>query len=290
MGEHAGRPDHQNGVPERSIFILTRDQAVARRERQLHGIREADHHDQWRHHVQEHVEVEIGPPKAAEREQNRDHRREGSDNHEGYLAEEDDGDDAAGQNSQDVVSQSIALDGVANFQLHYRNAREFGIEAASRKIVSHQLANFADRRAKFVACDNFGFERQNDQRQRAVFGQQLAADDLVGFDGLDEFLVLRAGRQVRREQRRWQLAGRRRLTGREQRNQAAGALHQLQVRDEFTHSFEIFARKQRLAFDHDQHVEFSRGEALGFGFVLTVFLGIGPEQLAKRIVDFYSFA
>ena len=84
------------------------------------------------------------------------------------------------------------------------------------------------------------------------------------------------------------LAGRRRLTGREQRNQAAGALHQLQVRNEFTHSFEIFARKQRLAFDHDEHVEFRCGEALGFRFVLPVFLGIGPEQLAKRIVDFDS--
>jgi hypothetical protein len=32
---------------------------------------------------------------------------------------------------------------------------------------------------KLVAGDDVGLERQHDQRQRAVFGQQLAADDLV---------------------------------------------------------------------------------------------------------------
>src|ERR1700682_1310368 len=43
MGEHAGRPDHQHGVPERGVFVLARDQAVARREGQLHRVRKADH-------------------------------------------------------------------------------------------------------------------------------------------------------------------------------------------------------------------------------------------------------
>ena len=82
VGEHAGRPDHQHRVPERGVFVLARDQAVARREGQLHRVREADHHDQRRHHVQEHVEAEIGPSEHAEREQDRDHRRERGDDHE----------------------------------------------------------------------------------------------------------------------------------------------------------------------------------------------------------------
>lgn len=59
----------------------------------------------------------------------------------------------------------------------------------------------------------------------------------------------------------------------------------MQVGHEITQLLEIFPRKQRLAFDNDQHVEFGRWEALGFRFVLTVFLGIGPEQLAEGIVD-----
>jgi hypothetical protein len=139
--------------------------------------------------------------------------------------------------------------------------------------------------ASLGAGDDIGLERQHDQRQRAVLGQQLAANDLVGFDGLDELVVVGALRQFRREQRRRQLAGRRRLARREQRNQAARAVDELQIGDEIAQFLEIFALEQRLALDHDQHVEFDRREALGFRFVLAVFPGIGAEQLAERVVD-----
>src|SRR6202035_830637 len=199
VGEHAGRPDHQHGVPERGVFVLARDQPVARREGQLHRIREADHHDQRRHHVQEHVEVEIGPSEDAERQHDRDDRRERGDDHERYLAEEDDRDDAAGQNTEDVVGQPVALDRVADFELHDGNARQLSLQPAVRKVFGHQLANIADYLAELVAGDDLGFERQHDQRQGAVFGQQLAADDLVGFDGLDELVVVGALRQIRRK-------------------------------------------------------------------------------------------
>ena len=123
MGEHAGRPDHQHGVLERGVFVLPRDQPVARGEGQLHRVRKADHHDQRRHHVQEHVEIEIGPAETAEREHDRDDRRERGDNHERYLAEEDDRDDAARQDAEDVVGQPVALDRVADFELHHRERR-----------------------------------------------------------------------------------------------------------------------------------------------------------------------
>ena len=154
-----------------------------------------------------------------------------------------------------------------------------------REILGHRLADIADGLGEIVAGDHVRFERQHDQRQRAVLGQQLAADDLVGFDGLDELVVVGALRQVLGEQRRRQLAGRRRLARREQRNQAARAVDQLQVGDEIAQLFEVFALEQRLALDHHQHVEFDGRKALGLGLVLPVFLGIGPEQLAQRIVD-----
>ena len=133
--------------------------------------------------------------------------------------------------------------------------------------------------------DDLGLQRQHDQRQRAVFRQQLAADDLVGFDGLDELVVGGALRQFGREQRRRQLAGLRRLARREQRHQTAHALDELQVGDHVAHLFEVVARKQRLALDHDQHVELGRREALRHRLVLLEVLGIGAEQLAQRIVD-----
>jgi len=104
------------------VFVLARDQAVARRKGELHRVRKADHHDQRRHHVQEHVEVEIGPAEAAERQHNRDDRREGSHYHERYLAEEDDRDDAAGQDAEDIIGQPVALNRVADFELHHGNA------------------------------------------------------------------------------------------------------------------------------------------------------------------------
>ena len=125
------------------------------------------------------LRLKLAQPSAAEREQDRDHRRERGHHHERYLAEEDDRDDAAGQNAEDVVGQPVALDRVADFELHDRNAGQFGLEPAAFEIVGHQLPDIADRLAELVAGDHVGLERQHDQRQRAVFGQQLAADDLV---------------------------------------------------------------------------------------------------------------
>ena len=150
VGEHASRSHHQHGIPEGGELVLARDQAVARRERELHRVREADHHDERRHHVQEHVEIETGPAEATERKQDRDDRREGRNHHERYLAEEDDRDDAAGQNAEDIVGQPVALDRVADLELHDGNARELRVQPAAGEILGHDLAHFADHLAEIV--------------------------------------------------------------------------------------------------------------------------------------------
>ena len=231
------------------------------------------------------LRLKSGPAETAEREQDRDDRRERRDDHERYLAEEDDRDDAAGQNAEDVVGQPVALDRVADLELHDRNAGQLRVEPAAGEIVGHDLPDIGDHLGEAVAGDDRRFERQHHQRQRAVLGQQLAANDLVGLNGLDEFVVGRAFRQFGGEQRRRQLAALRRLARRKQRDQAAHAIDQLQVGDHVADLLEIGTRHQRLAFDHDQHVEFGRREAFGDGLVLLVVLGIGAEQLAQRIVD-----
>jgi hypothetical protein len=283
--QYAGRPHHQHGVGEGRELVLPRDQAVARGEGQLHRVREADHHDERRHHVQEHVEIETGPAEPAERQQDRDDRRKRRNHHERDLAEEDDRDDAAGQDAEDIVGQPIALDRVADLELHYGHTGKLGVEPAAGEIIGHDLAHLADHLAEIVRGNHLRLQRQHDQRQRAVLGQQLAANDLVGFDGFDELVIGVALRQFGREQRGRQLAGLRRLARRKQRHQAAHAIDQLQVGDHVANLFEVFAGHQRLALDHDQHVEFGRREALGDGLVLLVVLRVGAEQLAQRVVD-----
>jgi len=87
------------------------------------------------------------------------------------------------------------------------HARQFLGQAAARQIVVHHLADFTDHLAEAVVAHHLRVERQHDQRQRAVIRQQLAANDLVGLHRLDELVVVRALRQIVREQRRRQLAG-----------------------------------------------------------------------------------
>jgi hypothetical protein len=153
------------------------------------------------------------------------------------------------------------------------------------EIVLHQLADVADGLGELVGGDHLRIERQHDQRQRAVFRQQLAADDLVGFHRLDELVVVGAFGQVGREQRGRQFPRRRRLPRRKQRDQAACAVDELQVGDEVAQFLQIVAREQVLAFDHGQDVEFLCREFLRHVFVLVEFLAVGAEQLAERVVD-----
>ena len=202
------------------------------------------------------------PAKDAERQQNGEQRRERRHDHERHLAEEQDRDQASRQDAGNVVDQAVAFDRVADFELHDRNARQVLAQPGIGEIRGHDFADFADGFFQPVVADNRRLQREHDQRQRAVFRQQLAADDLVGFDGLDELVIVGALRQVGGKQRRGQLARRRRLTRREQRDQAARAFDELQVRDQVPDLFQVVPPQQRLALDHDQHVEFGRRKAL----------------------------
>ena len=64
----------------------------------------------------------------------------------------------------------VALDGVADFELHDRHAGKFRREAGPGKILVHRLADVVDGGSQFVAVDDGGIERQDDQRQSAVVG------------------------------------------------------------------------------------------------------------------------
>ena len=94
-----------------------------------------------------------------------------------------------------------------------------------------------------------------------------------------------AGRQRLRKQRLRQLPLLRRLARREQRDQAAGAVDELEIGDRVAQLRELVAVEQVLPLDDDQHVELARRETGGDLLVLLEFGRVGPEQLAQRIVD-----
>ena len=103
---------------------------------------------------------------------------------------------------------------------------------------------------------------------------------------VDQRLVVGALRQLLGEERRRDVAAvLRRLARREERDDAPRAVDELQVGDEVAQLLERVALEQRLALDHDQHVELARGEALRHLLVLLELGRVGAEQLAQRIVD-----
>ena len=84
-------------------------------------------------------------PSAPSDEQDRDQRRRRRDDHERHAAEEDDGDQAAGGEADGVVDQPVALDRVADLELHHRHAGELGASApVPSRSIGHRLADLAD--------------------------------------------------------------------------------------------------------------------------------------------------
>jgi hypothetical protein len=177
------------------------------------------------------------------------------------------------------------IDRIAYLELHHRHAGELRRQPGGAEIVLHRLADLGDRGVEALATDDLGIEREHHQRQRAVLRQQLAADDLVGEHALLQGVIGRPGRQFLGEQRRRQLARLRRLPRREQRDQAAHAVDQLQIGDKVTDFLDGPAVHQILALDDDENVVLGRGKALGHLFVLVELLCVGAEQLAERVVN-----
>ena len=59
----------------------------------------------------------------------------------------------------------------------------------------------------------------------------------------------------------------------------------MQIGDHVAQFLEVVALEQRLAFDHDQHIELGRREPLRHLLVLMIFLGVGAKELAEGIID-----
>ena len=128
-------------------------------------------------------------------------------------------------------------------------------------------------------------ERDDGQRQLPVRRQELALDDVVGPHRLDDLVVLGAvGQLVGHDRRR--IAVRVRLAaGREHGDQPVHAVGELQVDDGAAEGFELRLLEEVLALDDDQHVVLAGGKAAVDLLVAPELLGVGAEELGKRVVD-----
>ena len=123
----------------------------------------------------------------------------GRDDHERHAPEEHDGDQAAGGEADGVVDQPVALDRVADLELHDRHAGKLSGQPGIGQVLADGLADLADDVAQAVALDDARIERQHDQRQLAVHRQELAADDLVRHHAIDQLSVFGAFGKLLRE-------------------------------------------------------------------------------------------
>jgi len=129
-------------------------------------------------------------------------------------------------------------------------------------------------------------ERDHDQRQLAVFGEELALDDVVRLQGGDHrveggaLLGQLVGHHGGRVARRIGLGARR-----QHGDEAADAVGQLQLDDGVLQRLHAFAGEQGLAGDGDEDVELARRKAPVDLLVLPEFRRIGAEELRQAVVD-----
>ena len=126
-------------------------------------------------------------------------------------------------------------------------------------------------------------ERDDDHRQLAVVGEELAFDDVVGLERVDHRIeggtVLRhlVGHERRRITRRIRLAARR-----QHGDEARDAVDELQLRRQAGEGLELLALQEVVALDDDEHVVLARGKARVDRLVAAELLGVGAEQLRQR--------
>ena len=137
-----------------------------------------------------------------------------------------------------------------------------------------------------LVAHRLAIERDDDQRQVTVVGQELAFDDVILFQRLYDRvvgrLVLRqiVGHDRRRVARRIGLAARR-----EHRDEPTHAVGQLQVDDRVSERFELRLLEKILPFHDDQHVVLARRETAIDLLVLVEFLRVGSKELRQAVVD-----
>ena len=281
MRQHAGGSHNEQRIAKCSDFVIAGEQAVARRKGDLHAVGKTDDHDQWRHHVQKNIQAEAKPAERAESQQDRHQWRAGRDDHERYAAEEQDRDQAADRKTKRIVDQPVALDRVANLELHHGHAREIGSQAGTGEMFLQLVANIANDGRQPAGTGRIRLQGKHHQGQLAIWRQHFVANDFIRHHAFDERLVFGALRQRIGEKRRGNLPVVGRLARGEYRDQSPCAIDQLNPDRKIAQFLQRIPFQQSVAFDHDEDVKFVRREPARDFFVCPEFIGIGSEQLTQ---------
>ncbi len=158
-GQHASGTHHQNGIAGRLDAAVSFEQPVAHGDRQLHGIGEAEHHDQRDHDVEEQIELEAEPAEQPERPDDGDDRGEGRDQHQREAPEEGVGDHRSEQEAEGVVEVAVVLDRVPDLELHHRRAGELHLERRVLQIFFRRVVDLLNDGIQALALDDLAIER-----------------------------------------------------------------------------------------------------------------------------------
>ncbi len=284
--QHAGRADDFDGEAHRLIAVVALAQPDADGGHHLHAVGKAHDHDQRGHDVEEQVELEAHPPEDAERPDHGQHGRQRGHQHQRHAAEEDDGNDGAEQQTKAVVENLVALDGVADLQLHDRRAGHLGRQPRALQLLVDRGIDLADDHLGGLLLHHLAVERDDDHRQLAVVGEEFSFDDVVRLERRDHRVVggTVLGHLIWNKRRG--VTARIRLAARRQhRDEARDAVDELQLRRQTREGLELLALEEVGSLDDDEHVVLAGGKALVDRLVAAELLGVGAEQLREGIVD-----
>ena len=186
MRDDARRTHDADGEPHRLLAVSPSRRRMRIADTICIEFGKSHHHDERRHDVEEQVEPEAEPAEQPERPQHREHRRQRRDQHQRDAPEEERGDGGSEQEPETVVGQLVALDRVPDLELHHRRAGELCHEAGALEILLRRLLDAADHGLGRLLGDHGPVERDDDQRQLAVVGQELALDDIVRLQRLED--------------------------------------------------------------------------------------------------------
>ncbi len=185
-----------------------------------------------------------------------------------------------------VVEQLVALDRVADLELHDGRAGQVRLEARAGEFLGEQRVDAADYLLGALLLHELAIERQHRQCQLAIIGQELAGDDVVGFQRRDDGVVggFVAG-EVVGDDGCGIAGGVGPAAGRQHRHHAVHAVAQLEIDDGAPEGLDLRLLEEVLALDHDKDVVLARWEASIDLLIAAELLGIGAEQLRQGVVD-----
>ena len=186
MGEHAGRADHAQGVAEgvaRSAPAIIRSRAAKvscmlseKLITMISGVIT----------FRNMLSSKPSQPSAPSDSRMASQRRRRRHDHEGDAAEEQDGDGAAGEQAERIVDDAVALQRLADFELHHRHAgqlRRNGRRPCRSSAMVWRMSRWRGR-ACAPSDDSRARSDSTTSARSPVVGQQLAADQLIAHHAL----------------------------------------------------------------------------------------------------------